>query len=44
MAGFLALAFAAWETLDGQLLGFTWFILGVCALKTVMVVLRRRLD
>lgn len=44
LAGFVALAVAAWNTLDGEFLWFTWFILGICALKTFMIVLRSRLD
>lgn len=44
MAGFIGLAFAAWNTLDGKFLGFTWLILGICALKTALVVLRSPVD
>jgi len=44
MAGFAGLAFAAWNTLDGRYLWFTWLILGACAVKTVVAVLRSRLD
>lgn len=44
LTGFAVLAIAAWNTLDGEFLWFTWFILGICALKTIMVVLRSRLD
>lgn len=44
MAGFVGLAFAAWNTLDGKFLWFTWLILGVCAGKTALAVLRSHLD
>jgi hypothetical protein len=44
IAGLMALAFAAWRTLDGEMLWFTWFILGICAIKTVVIVLRSRFD
>ena len=38
------LAFAAWRTLDHELLWATWIILAAFALKTVLVVLKRRTD
>jgi hypothetical protein len=38
------LAFAAWKTLDGEFLWITWLILGVFALKTALLVFKRRLD
>jgi hypothetical protein len=38
------LAFAAWRTLDGEFLWITWIILAVFALKTVLLVFKRRLD
>lgn len=44
LAGFAALAVLAWTTLDGEFLWATWLILALCALKTVLVVLRSRLD
>jgi len=44
LALYAVLAFAAWRTLDAEFLWFTWFILGVFAVKTLLVVLKRRLD
>jgi hypothetical protein len=44
MGLYAVLAFAAWRTLDAEFLWFTWFILGVFALKTYLVMLKRRLD
>ena len=41
---YAVLAFAAWRTLDGEFLWVTWIILAVFALKTLLVVLKRRLD
>ncbi len=44
MALYAILAFAAWRTLDAEFLWFTWFVLGVFAPKTYLVVLKRNLD
>jgi hypothetical protein len=44
MGLYALLAFAAWRTLDGEFLWMTWIILGVFALKTYLLVLKRRLD
>ncbi len=44
MALYALLAFAAWRTLDKEFLWVTWIILGVFAVKTLLVVLKRRLD
>lgn len=44
MALYAILAFAAWRTLDRELLWGTWIILGFFALKTLLVVLKRRLN
>jgi hypothetical protein len=44
MAVYAVLAIAAWFTLDGMLLWGTWILLGVFAVKTWLVVLKRRLD
>ncbi len=44
MGLYAVLAFAAWLTLDKEFLWFTWVILGVFALKTYLVVLKRRAD
>jgi hypothetical protein len=44
MGLYALLAFAAWRTLDAEFLWITWIILGVFALKTVLVVFKRRLD
>lgn len=44
MAAYAVLGFAAWRTLDAELLWATWILVGVCAIKTVLVVLRRRMD
>ena len=41
---YAVLAFGAWRTLDAEFLWFTWLILGVFALKTYLVVLKRRVD
>jgi hypothetical protein len=44
MVGYAVLAFAAWRTLDEEFLWVSWIILGAFALKTYMVVLKRRQD
>jgi hypothetical protein len=44
IAAYLGLAFAAWRTLESELLWATWILLGILAVKTVVVVLKRRLD
>jgi len=44
MALYAGIAFAAWRTLDHELLWGTWIILAGFALKTVLVVLKRRQD
>ena len=44
IALYAILAFAAWRTLDGQFLWFTWLILAIFALKTTLLVFKRRLD
>jgi hypothetical protein len=44
MAAYAVLAVAAWGSLDAELLWGVWILLGVLAVKTILVVLRRRLD
>lgn len=44
IAAYIALAFAAWRTLEAELLWGVWILLSVLAVKTVLVVLKRRLD
>jgi hypothetical protein len=44
LAGYALLAVAAWRTLDAEFLWVTWIILGFFALKTILVVLKRRMD
>jgi hypothetical protein len=44
MALYAVLAFAAWRTLDHELLWATWIVLAVFAAKTLLVVLKRRMD
>lgn len=44
MGAYALLAIAAWRTLDAELLWGTWIVLGFFALKTILVVLRRRTD
>jgi hypothetical protein len=44
LAAYALLAIAAWRTLDAELLWITWIILGAFALKTVLIVLKRRMD
>jgi hypothetical protein len=44
MTAYAVLAAAAWKTLEAELLWGVWIFLGVLAGKTVLVVLRRRLD
>jgi len=44
MALYAVIAFAAWRTLDHELLWATWIILAAFAVKTVLVVLKRRQD
>ncbi|MEO5924439.1 MAG: hypothetical protein ABIR70_11490 [Bryobacteraceae bacterium] len=44
MGLYALLAFAAWRTLDQEFLWVTWIILGVFAVKTLLVVLKRRLN
>lgn len=44
MVLYAVLAFAAWRTLEAELLWATWILVAVFAIKTVLVVLRRRWD
>jgi len=44
MAAYAALALVAALILDGQILWITWAVLALFAVKTWLVVLRRRLD
>lgn len=44
MAAYLGLAFAAWKTLEHEILWATWILLGILAVKTILVVLKRRMD
>ncbi|MEP6960710.1 MAG: hypothetical protein ABI995_01435 [Acidobacteriota bacterium] len=44
MAAYVVLALLAWRTLDHELLWATWVFLGGFALKTFLVVLKRRQD
>lgn len=44
MAAYALLAIAAWRTLDAEFLWVTWIILGFFALKTILVVLKSRMD
>ena len=44
MAAYAGLAFLAWLTLDGEFLWATWIFLGGFALKTWIVILKRRMD
>lgn len=44
MAMYALLALVAWGTLDHELLWATWVFLGGFALKTWLVVLKRRQD
>lgn len=44
IAAYLAIAFAAWQTLEAELLWGIWILLAVLAGKTVVVVLKNRLD
>jgi hypothetical protein len=44
LAVYAVLAFLAWMTLDGKILLATWIFLGGIALKTCLVVLKRRAD
>ena len=44
MAAYLGLALVAFWVLDGEYLWLTWLVLAACALKTWLVVLKRRLD
>jgi hypothetical protein len=44
MGSYALLAFAAWRTLDTELLWATWIILAAFALKTLLIVLRRDAD
>jgi hypothetical protein len=44
IAAYIALAFAAWRTLEAEFLWGVWIVLGILAVKTVLVVLKRRLD
>jgi len=44
MAAYAVLGFAAWRTLDAELLWATWILLAAFAVKTFLVVLKRRQD
>jgi len=44
MSAYAVLAFAAWRTLEAEILWATWVLLAVFALKTYLVVLKRRQD
>jgi hypothetical protein len=44
MAAYAVLALLAWRTLDREFLWVTWIVLGFFALKTWIVVLKRRQD
>lgn len=44
MGCYAVLAVAAWGTLDAEFLWGVWILLGVLSIKTVLVVLKRRLD
>jgi hypothetical protein len=44
MGLYAVLAFSAWRTLDEEFLWGTWIILAAFAVKTFLVVLKRRLD
>jgi hypothetical protein len=44
MLAYALLAFAAWRTLDAEFLLGTWVILGVFALRTYLVALKRLQD
>jgi len=44
MTAYSALALLAAFTLDGKIRLGTWLLLGLFALKTVLTVLRRRMD
>jgi hypothetical protein len=44
LAAFAGLAVLAWATLDGEFLWLTWLVLAVFVTKTVLVVLKRKLD
>jgi len=44
IAAYLAIAVAAWRTLEAELLWGVWILLAVLTVKTVVVVLKNRLD
>jgi hypothetical protein len=44
LGAYAALGIAAWKTLDQEFLLAIWILLGVLAIKTTLVVLKRRWD
>jgi hypothetical protein len=44
IGAYALLGIAAWRTLDSELLWMTWIVLAALAIKTVIVVLKSRMD